>query len=395
MAKIVHVTSVHNALDVRIFSKQCRSLVCAGYEVVLVAPHTHDEVLDGVQIRSVQKSPSRLGRWLGTMHRAIERAVSEKGDLYHFHDPELLLAVKRLSHLGYNTVFDMHEYFPAAVRAKKWIPKLLRFPVSKMVELVERVLLTNTAVIFAEMSYHKHYTWVRKHCTVLNAPLLNELPVAKPRSEVPTVGYVGGVSADRGSFSTLQALSSLKSNGYKINCEIVGPISTDHQQELISYITAQNLSGIHLHGYVKSPCCWSVISTCNLGLAVLKNQPNYVESFPTKVAEYMGMGLPVVTSNFPVYKEVVERFQTGICVNPDNVQEIADAIKWLLDHPQIAKAMGERGKKYVFEHYSWANQFDVLLSFYESLLHENRHNHRGQASIHQSSDCESGTREAA
>src|SRR6185503_3242177 len=89
--KVVHVTCVHPLRDPRIFEKECRSLAEDGHEVVLVAPHTRDEVLAGIRVRAIPPASSRKLRLVTSGWRAMAVALSERADLYNLHDPELLL----------------------------------------------------------------------------------------------------------------------------------------------------------------------------------------------------------------------------------------------------------------------------------------------------------------
>ena len=60
--KAVHLTSVHNARDTRIYEKECMSLAQAGHEVVLVAAGERDEIVNGIQIRAIHNSAGRFSR---------------------------------------------------------------------------------------------------------------------------------------------------------------------------------------------------------------------------------------------------------------------------------------------------------------------------------------------
>ncbi|MDD4359611.1 MAG: glycosyltransferase, partial [Syntrophaceticus sp.] len=102
--------------------------------------------------------------------------------------------------------------------------------------------------------------------------------------------------------------------------------------------------------------------------ALLQPIPNYYDSYPTKMFEYMAMGLPVIVSDFPLYRSIVEKEQCGLCVNPESTEEIAQAVKWLLDNPGEAEAMGKRGQDVTLKKYNWDQEQSKLLDFYRSLL---------------------------
>jgi hypothetical protein len=93
VAKIVHLTSVHPAYDNRILNKECYSIAQAGHSVTLYAPHHKNEILKGVQINALPKETNRLRRVVFNPTIIYKRAIVENADIYHFHDPELILLV--------------------------------------------------------------------------------------------------------------------------------------------------------------------------------------------------------------------------------------------------------------------------------------------------------------
>ena len=90
--RIVHLTSVHSALDVRIFHKECRSLARAGYEVVELGNHACNDVIDGVRFQGLGQSSGRIQRMTVKLSAICREAFRSDGDAYHIHDPELLMA---------------------------------------------------------------------------------------------------------------------------------------------------------------------------------------------------------------------------------------------------------------------------------------------------------------
>ncbi len=367
--KVCHLTSVHPPFDTRIFYKECQTLAQAGYEVVLVTPHDGDEVVDGVRIRAVPKPGSRPERMTKTVWQVYWVAVAEDAQLYHFHDPELLPVGMFLRLCGKQVIYDMHENLPKAILTKPWISAKLRPVVASMVRFIERILMHGMPVVYAEKSYAKDYKWVKSAVTVLNMSIVSNLfAIDGDKYPKPTVGYLGGVTLQRGSLVCLEALRILKERGYSVGWECIGPVTDDHRAELMHLNNCYGLENVYFRGYMRPTDGWRYIARCHIGLAVLKPIPNYIESYPTKMFEYMAIGLPVVVSNFPLYRDIVEREQCGICVDPESPKDIADAIEWLLAHPEEAEAMGKRGQEAVRNFYNWDNEARVLLNFYERLL---------------------------
>ena len=137
MPRIVHLTTVHNPFDNRIFHRECRTLVEAGYEVVLLAGHNRAESCEGVKIRSLSPSSSRLARMTTGVARAFFKAWGARADLYHFHDPELIPAALLLRLLGKRVVYDIHEDNRTAIREREYLPAWLRALVAGVFALFE------------------------------------------------------------------------------------------------------------------------------------------------------------------------------------------------------------------------------------------------------------------
>ena len=367
-AKIVHVTSAHPVRDIRIFTKQCRTLVAAGYDVVLVAQHDRDEVVDGVRIRAVRRARGRAERMTRTALRAVRAAAAENATLYHLHDPELLVWAPYLRLRGAAVVFDMHENTPVAITTKEWIPAWGRKGVGQAVRWTERLLLAGTPVVFAETAYGHDYAWIRRSTTVLNMPLVEELlGLNVTKHPVFTIGYLGLIGSRRGAGVMLDAADILAARGWRFGVELVGKVAEPFCGEL-----ARRRAGaaypLDVTGYVPPRQGWERMAHCHVGLAVLASTQNNRMSYPTKIFEYMALGIPVITSDFPLYRAVVDANRCGFCIDPHSPEAVADSIEWLMRHPDEAAAMGQRGREAAQERFNWRTEAAKLLRFYDEIL---------------------------
>lgn len=369
--KVAHLTSVHPPFDTRIF-KECRTLAEAGFEVTLIAPHDASERVEDVNIRALGKPRSRSERLRKTVLSVYRAALSEGADLYHLHDPELLPVAAFLKGAGKKVLYDMHENTPKQIATKEWIHPALHKVITSSYEGLERLTLPRLPVIFAETSYEQHYAWHETTETVLNMPLVQDLlGVQTPNkaSNPPSAVYMGGISEVRGSVVTVEALKLIQERGYELTFECIGPIrGAKHERELADLVSEYKLSNVTFHGYKTPQEGWHIVADCTLGLALMQAVPNHYDSYPTKMFEYMALGLPVIVSDFPLYREVVETERCGLCVDPSDSAAVADAVQWILEHPAEATAMGQRGKEAVKRRYNWAHEAEKLLAFYERLL---------------------------
>jgi len=111
MHKIIHITSVHARYEIRTFLKECVSLANHGYAVsIVLADGNGDEVKNGVQIIDAGvNSTNRLLRMTRTASKVYKKAKELDGEIYHFHDPELLPVGLRLKKRGKKVIYDVHE----------------------------------------------------------------------------------------------------------------------------------------------------------------------------------------------------------------------------------------------------------------------------------------------
>jgi glycosyltransferase involved in cell wall biosynthesis len=104
------------------------------------------------------------------------------------------------------------------------------------------------------------------------------------------------------------------------------------------------------------------------GLVLLHPVINYLDALPIKMFEYMSAGLPVIASDFPLWREIIEKNECGLCCDPLKPEKIAEAVQWVLDHPQEARIMGENGRRAVIEKYNWESEGKKLVKLYEDLI---------------------------
>lgn len=366
--KAVHLTSVHPPFDTRIFHKQCRTLADAGYEVVLIAPHGQDEMLHGVQIRGLRPARNRFERMLLTTVRLFTKALKEKGSVYHFHDPELIPVGIALRVLGKRVVYDVHEDVPKDILGKQWIPRPLRKVLAVVAGFMEAIgAFAFHAIVAATPSIAERFP-SSKTVQVQNFPVVGELVSDRPtpyESRPPWVAYVGGIAENRGIREMVKAMSQLdlRKQG---RLRLAGLfMSGDLEREVKA---TPGWTNVDFLGWRSRNELADLLGNSRVGLVLFHPEPNHVEAQPNKLFEYMSAGIPVVASDFPLWRDIVDGAGCGLLVDPLDPNAIASAIKYLLTHPGEANAMGERGRRAVQERYNWGAEAAKLLDLYAGLL---------------------------
>ena len=367
--KVCVMTSVHPPFDVRIFHKECRSLARAGYHVTLIAPIDADQVVEVIRIRAFPKFRSRLRRFVAGAFFMYRMAKREQADVYHFHDPELIPTALLLRASGSVVVYDIHEDVPKTISYKAYIPKWLRNPVQLAVKVVEEFASRMmSGIIAATTPIADRFSAVRCKAVVHNYPLLREFAAPSDRSERATGNYIAYVGArvthGRGATEMVQAMGLLPPT-VDTRLKIAGAFDPPQLPERLS-----GLSGwerIEMLGMLGRAEVSEMLRGARAGLVLLHPEPNYLNAQPVKLFEYMGAGIPVIASDFPVWRNVIETAGCGLLVNPLDPEAIACAIEHLWTHPAEALEMGRRGRAAVEARYNWDREEEKLLQFYGGL----------------------------
>lgn len=364
--QVAHLTSVHSRYDTRIFFKECRSLVDAGYEVTLiVADNKGDEVKNGVSVFDVGLSQGRLKRITQTTKLVFEKAKILNADIYHFHDPELIPVALRLKRMGKKVIFDAHEDVPKQLLGKPYLNPVVSYCLSLVFSVYERWTCGQFDAIVSATPFirDKYLTINPNSIDINNFPIKEELEFEGDWSaKQNSICYIGGITASRGIREMVRAMEI---TNIDVHLLLGGRFS-----ELQIETEVKQYSGwkyVNELGFLDRQGVREVLSKSTAGLVTLHPTMNYLESFPVKMFEYMSAGIPVIASNFPLWKQIIKQNDCGICVNPLNSQEIAEAIQWIMEHPNKAAEMGNNGRKAVEEKYNWELESKKLLNVYENL----------------------------
>lgn len=366
MIKVVHLSSAHDAADDRIFLKECVSLAAHGYDVTLVAPGATSKVINGVRILGVSRRSGRLQRMTRTVVDVLRAALKTKARICHFHDPDLIPIAAVLWLAGRKVIYDVHEDVPATIVVKTWIAPTFRRPLAKAMDTLERGSRRFVHhFVPATPSIARRFP--RTATTVVqNFPLLREFVFTGgvPHRERPmNAAYIGGISRIRGIGEMLRAIGLLEDERARL--VLAGNFSEPKLREVCEQ--QPEWRRVDFLGWCGRHELVTILGHARVGLVTLHPAPNHVESAPIKLFEYMAAGLPVIASNFTLWRDLVEREQCGLLVDPLDSDALASALRWVFSHPDQAEEMGRRGRAAVLERYNWDSEAKKLLELYARL----------------------------
>lgn len=368
--KVCHISSAHSRYDTRIFLKECTSLAKAGYDVTfLVADNKQAEIKNNVKIVSASNVfASRLKRILTSPKMMLKKAIEINADIYHLHDPELLLLALKLKKNGKKVIFDSHEDYISTIKEKTYIPKIIRGLISNFYKTYELYVCRKIDAVVC--CYH----WTKERLEQYNirCDLIFNFPIITPYMSVLNkdngikhIVYAGGISPQWNHETVIMALKKCiniryllagrcydeyldklkKTPGWE-NVDFYGQLSYD---KIINELYPKAFCGVALLGYI----------------AQTKGKVGNLSN--TKLFEYMMMGMPVICTDFELWEEIIIKWNCGICVNPYNSESVADAIKYFANNINKAQEMGENGRRAVLEEFNWGIEEKKLFALYNKL----------------------------
>lgn len=361
---ITHISTVHPVFDTRIFHKECCSLVENGFNVNLVITHSKNEIISGVNIIALPQLRNRLLRILLNPWLAFIKALKTKADIFHFHDPELILIGIFLRLFGKKVIYDVHEDVPSQILNKRWIPKPIRKITALCIKFIEIIGSKFFSGIVTATPYIENIFKKRNHNTinVNNYPLLKEgtllIPSDKERN---AICYVGSITKERGIIELITALE-----GTNIKLYLAGKFVSKLLQDEVKIL--KGWANVAYLGVLNREQVQDLFKKSMIGICTLHKTPSYNHSLPVKVFEYLNAGLTVIASDIPYWQETFKKSQAIEFVDPNCSADICKKLLSLLSNPQALFERGELGKKYVLENYTWNSEFQKMLNLYNKAI---------------------------
>lgn len=367
---MVAFTDLH--FDYRIY-REATALHHAGHEVAIVASSFNPAPLEGWDDFEIHLIPIDRGRSLRRLYplfwrRAYPLLLDTRPDAYHAHDLDALWpAVRAARRLRRPLVYDSHEF---------WIEQssLVNRPLMRSFwSLLERHLIKRVdRVITVSQSIAESLTTrygLGGVVILRNFPLFREKVQSDLIRETldlpanrPIVLYQGGFLTENGLREQIEAAAGFGDAALVLIGD--GPsekalkeqVRAGGLQDRVFFIARVPFH--QLHDYSCS---------ADLGLCLIKGAgKSFYYSLPNKLFEYMMAGLPVVASNFPEMQRVVSKTDTGVTIDPTDIDAIRQQVTELLSDDKRRAACSQACLD-AAQHYNWEREAGQLTDLYSTL----------------------------
>ncbi|OPJ65041.1 glycosyltransferase [Clostridium oryzae] len=371
--KICMLTTTHNALDSRVFCKEAITLKSKYEDVTIIAPDINNYyMVEGIKIIGITRADNLMQRYK-LIDELLLKAKQVNADIYHFHDYEILLKIKKLkkSNPKCKLIYDVHEDFPDMMCMSNNIPHCAAFIMSKFVAATEKLIASSMDyVITADGAVEKRFLKINKNTkAIYNFPSIKMVMLSQQDKKDFDIIYEGALTLERGIFELVKSIKIIKDT-YKPDVKLLllySSMDSYVQNVVKQYIKDNNLiENIVFIDRVPHDEVFSYICRSKIGAVLLKPYKKYFKNIPIKQFEYMSCGIPVVGSDLPPISMFVNKYNSGIVVNPEDISEIAKSFIRLLKDDRMRTEMGLNGIYAIRQDFNWENMSDSLLKIYNT-----------------------------
>ena len=359
------MTTAHGAFDDRIFHKEGKTLK-KKYNVTLIAPHNGNATVDGIKIVALPKATNRFLRMVVLGAISFLFAIREKADVYHFHDPELLIIGLLLKiFTGKKIIYDVHEDYTAAIHDKYWLPAVARNSVARAFGAAENLCARAffDGIIAATPEIARKFP-SEKTLAIRNMPVYDMIFKTRPlniKKEKPVMIYAGGLSEFRGIKEIIMAVGLLEGS---VGLWLLGPWETEEFRRECEALNGWQYAAYHgvkslkeVYGYMKA---------ADMGVHCTYLLQRYQKALPVKYFEYLACGIPAILSVSAYWEELFHN--CALFVDPQSPEDIAGNIIKLIQNTGLKEHLVANGRKLIEGEYNWETEGKTLLVAYEKLL---------------------------
>jgi glycosyltransferase involved in cell wall biosynthesis len=295
--------------------------------------------------------------------RSIPAAV------YHIHDPELIpLAWLLKRTTGASVIYDMHEDYAARVGLEGRLLRVLERWCFRWVDHVIVVddqlacrLKRDSVACTKIPNYMRIGTYNRRH----DARASRRKNTSGPQQPLRLV-HSGYQSEKRGLFAMIELADLLGSS--EVSLVLAGRCNYPEDRAKAEEIVKRSpmMGDVHFVGWDSFLPHEQIIdrySQADVGLVMWHRDPNHTR-IPTKMYEYLHYGLPIICSNFPLWRSFIERHGCGAVVPPGDAEAAAKVLRRWRAEPSRYQTCA-RAAQQAASQFRWRRVAPILRTVYQ------------------------------
>lgn len=371
MRKVLIASTAHQNSDDMVYYRYARFFRDSGYEVVLVTMESDVEHDMGIRYIDIPYIKNPIRR-MSLLPKYINKSVLElsENDIFIFFSIDLNHIGITLSKRGIKVIKVFAEDYSRKAFSREWIPKMLRGVISKYIYMTESKTSKNCYLnVFVDSATASNYNYEKiNSCVIPNYPINVGLVYRKRTFDLSKslkMVYVGEISEIRGINFILSMAEKIKTN---IFIDLYGNLSGEGLKDKIKEHKNINYCGVIPYDEILSR-----LNNYDIGLAIFKPcyAFDYIGENTTKIFEYMQAGLPIITSDIGLLKEIVEeQTKSGIAIDYSDFDRAFKDIEVLLCEPHQMMKCSANGRESFLKERNWEAASKVLLGKIEGVDNE-------------------------
>lgn len=342
------------------------ALIRAGLTVEVLAPGNLADAPSNVSVRSVHQGSGFQWR----MHRAFYSPWLAKGNVLYCLAPESQLFTRFASKIKKKIYCaDIYEDYATLLKDRRWAKSY--FGIAGLIGGAITRISTHTAsqAAFTTVADKQVPPFDAKHRILLrNLPDASHLTQSGELSEQPRAIYIGDVRESRGLHTMLQT-AELAPNWH---FDIVGPISDNDAAwiHLWSIAHEDAASRVTFHGRLSPTKSWTLVKGAWVGLSLLEPTPAFIAAVPSKLYEYMAVGLATISTPLPRCADLIENSGSGALA--DGPESVARILKDWEEHPALIKKIRQSALDWASSNLDSNAEYGVMVNAIQEKLNNSR-----------------------
>lgn len=365
--KICHVSfGGHSKMDTRIYHKELLSLKKNYNQLMYVFNEDgEEETIDGIHFYPLNtKKYNKLKKIIFVFFKLKKILLDFDYDVYHFHDEILLFVALSLKKKLKKIIFDLHEDTYLQLRKEYFKSKILSYISASVYQFISlRIYSSLDKIIVTSPKIESRLSRYLLNVDIIpNYPKITvQLKSNLIKSSKFRIIFSGGITKQYSIVNVLDAINDLDVEFY-----IMGPISLDYKKTLQEHNAWSKTTYL---GVLTKERVFEEYAKAHIGVVLFSKKNNQCGNEGclgnNKIFEYMQMGLPPLVTNQRIWLDIIEKNGAGICVEPDNINQIKESVKLLIESPNLLNEMSVNSIQLIESKYNWEKLEHILFSIYE------------------------------